>query len=72
MSKLSKQERDAIAALKHLAEKWPDTLMLFSWSGSLCVVSLDNGEVVAGIDGIPNDGGDPKNEIVNGISFLRR
>jgi hypothetical protein len=72
MSGLSKQERNAIAALKQLAEKWPDTLILFSWSGSLCVVSRDDGEVIAEIHGIPNGGGDPNNEIINGISYLRQ
>jgi hypothetical protein len=63
-------ERRAIASLERLAKRWPETLMLFSWSGTLCVVKLKedgssplhdgdpNSHVVATIHGITNDGGD--------------
>jgi hypothetical protein len=59
-------EKQAIAALERLAKRWPDTLTLFSWSGSLqCVdaeqlheqgLALPVGPVIQGID---NEGGDP-------------
>ena len=71
MSRLTKAERQSIHQLQKLAEDWPDTLELFSWSGSLCVVQISDGEVVATIPGIPNDGGDPNNETINGISYIR-
>lgn len=56
---LSSAEEEAIKTLEKLAKKWPKTLMLFSWSGSLVVVRQRGGEVLATIRGIPNDGGDP-------------
>lgn len=69
---LSSAEQDAIKALEKLAKKWPKTLMLFSWSGSLVVVRNRGGEVLASIRGIPNDGGDPGNYIdeESGREFL--
>lgn len=59
----------AIDALRALAEDWPPTLTLFSWSGTLCVCERPdrNGPLVVldQIPGIPNDGGDPsENDIV--------
>jgi hypothetical protein len=59
---ITKEEQRAIRTLKQLAKKWPDTLMLFSWSGSLCVMKKDVGglkAVIETIHGISNDGGDP-------------
>jgi hypothetical protein len=65
---LSEEEERAIAALQRLARKWPRSLKLFSWSGSLVVVPADaplgemddpSSAVLAAINGIPNDGGDP-------------
>jgi hypothetical protein len=68
---LTEEERKAIAALHRLAKRWPDTLTLFSWSGSLVVFKSDewNERDMDGIDasdyvtdtiqGITNDGGDP-------------
>ncbi len=63
---LTDEERKAIASLERLAKRWPQSLKLFSWSGSLCVMRadvslLDNPEaaVITYIEGIPNDGGDP-------------
>lgn len=35
---ISIEEKIAISALKRLAKKWPDTLWLFSASGTLCVM----------------------------------
>jgi hypothetical protein len=62
-------EQLAIAALKRLAKRWPQSLMLFSASGSLCVmpnkhagdhgdIGRDSSAVIEIIQGIPNDGGD--------------
>jgi hypothetical protein len=66
---LSQDEMSAILALQRLAKKWPRSLTLFSAAGSLVVLptGLDKGpdgrlsedDVLARIDGIPNDGGDP-------------
>jgi len=70
---LSPCEQSAIASLKRLATRWPPSLMLFSWSGTLCVVKLnedgqwegmdrhqvDRDAIVETIRGIRNDGGDP-------------
>lgn len=35
------EEDKAIRSLQRLAKRWPESLMLLSWSGSLCVVALD-------------------------------
>ncbi len=67
---LTRAEAKAIADLKALARRWPQTLRLFSWSGSLVVFKEDewaarkeademNDYTVDTIVGIPNDGGDP-------------
>ena len=37
----NREERLAIASLQRLAKRWPDTLGLFVFSGSLCVVRVD-------------------------------
>jgi hypothetical protein len=68
----TEKEAKAIRALQRLADKWPDTLWLFSCSGSLLVMRKDDqghhahvpgGGVnidyeLATIRGIDNDGGD--------------
>lgn len=70
MSEFTPAERKAINSLKRLAKKWPDTLMLFSWSGTLLAVKLNedgssplhdnpNDATMESIHGIYNDGGDP-------------
>ncbi len=67
---MTRAEAKAIAGLKALARRWPQTLKLFSWSGSLVVFKEDewaarkeademNDYTVDTIAGIPNDGGDP-------------
>jgi len=62
---LNYRERLAVAALQRLARRWPPSLKLFSWSGSLVIFDSDddlsdaNRGVLATIVGIPNDGGDP-------------
>lgn len=68
MDELTPEEMDAISAIKRLSFRWPESLMLFSWSGSLKVIRRSahangsnqamNDGVLATID-IPNDGGDP-------------
>jgi hypothetical protein len=66
---LTDNERRAIASLRRLAKRWPQSLMLFSASGTLCVMpnngedgfretSRDSEQVIETIHGIPNDGGD--------------
>ncbi len=64
------QEAKAIRALKRLAKTWPQSLLLFSASGTLCVMPNEGAEeggnelgrdpsrVIETIAGIPNDGGD--------------
>jgi hypothetical protein len=70
---LTQDERSAISALERLAKRWPDSLTLFSWSGSLHVFDSEtwrdhdrersgisaNDVTICTIEGIPNDGGDP-------------
>lgn len=67
---LTDEERKAVKSLERLAKKWPDTLMLFSWSGTLHVMLAEDVEraymadrgyddaSITTID-IRNDGGDP-------------
>ncbi len=57
---ITKEEQKAIKSLERLAKRWPQSLSLFSWSGSLCVVK-DGVSFGAEID-ILNDGGDPDEE----------
>jgi hypothetical protein len=63
MRELTKEEASAIRSLERLAKKWPQTLHLFSWSGSLVVMDAamvpSEDAVFTTIMGIPNDGGDP-------------
>jgi len=60
---VTKAEQQAIKALQKLAKTWPQSLELFSWSGSLTV--LKEGQdgrkclLPDNFHGIPNDGGDP-------------
>jgi hypothetical protein len=59
---ITEEEVKAIRSLKRLAKKWPKSLRLFSWSGSLVVTKANNYNlqaIVTGIEGIPNDAGDP-------------
>lgn len=68
---LTAEEARAVASLKRLAKRWPSSLKLFSAAGSLIVVPSGWGPmsgatsreleeaVIASIDGITNDGGDP-------------
>lgn len=56
---LTKEEEKAIASLKRLAKRWPETLHVFC-SGTMFVRKGGNGARfdVDVIHGIPNDGGD--------------
>jgi hypothetical protein len=65
---LTDEERRAIASLERLAKRWPRSLTLFSWSGTLCIVRSDadllnggnpNDAIITTVEGIPNGGGDP-------------
>lgn len=68
---LTKKEQNAINTLKRLGKRWPESLWLFSASGTLCVMRKKDGArvelpnwgvdqefVVTTIPGIENDGGD--------------
>jgi hypothetical protein len=60
---ITPEEAAAIRSLKRLAKKWPNSLHLFSWSGTLMVTKRNSNDIdaeIAIIDGIPNDGGDPQ------------
>jgi len=63
---LTKEEQKAIRKLENLAKKWPESLSLFSWSGSLNVIKDQS--VITVIIGIENDGGDPDDIDVYGNS----
>jgi hypothetical protein len=66
------EERRAIASLRRLARRWPESLWLFSASGNLMVMrarqdgshaklsnnGVDPDYILGQIYGIPNDGGD--------------
>ena len=70
---MNEQERVAVALLQELADLWPSSLLLFSWSGSLVVIRRATGEVVANIhDGLLNDGGDPECVIDGDTEYLLR
>ena len=58
---ITKEEQKAIKSLQRLAKSWPESLILFSWSGSLVVMRevSDRRADVASVHGIRNDGGDP-------------
>lgn len=72
---MSYTEEQLIAALRKLEKNWPDTHMLFSWSGSLCLMRKSllpacgsestnilesyNDAIVETFNRIESDGGDP-------------
>lgn len=71
MDDLTQEEKAAISALKRLAKRWPESLWLFSASGTLTVMRCGEGgehvkNELGGMDqdycldtiDIPNDGGD--------------
>jgi hypothetical protein len=60
---ITPEEAAAIRSLKRLAKKWPQSLRLFSWSGTLIIVKRNSDDIdasIAHIPNIPNDGGDPQ------------
>jgi hypothetical protein len=60
---ITPEEAAAIRSLKRLAKKWPQSLRLFSWSGTLIVVKRNSDDIdamITHIPNIPNDGGDPQ------------
>lgn len=64
---LTTEELKAIGGLRRLASRWPRSLMLASMDGELVVLrnresrmdgaNINQEEIVAEIDGIPNTGG---------------
>jgi len=55
---ITPEEAAAVQSLKRLARKWPGSLRLFSWSGTLIVVKRNSDGIdaeIATIKGIPND-----------------
>jgi len=67
---LTDEEDAAVRSLERLAKKFPRTISLFSWSGTLCVCKTHPDDepddtyeypfrVVTTIPKIINDGGDP-------------
>jgi hypothetical protein len=58
---LTDAESKAIKSLERLSKKWPDTLILFSWSGALEIIKRQDEKFyrITHISGIPNEGGDP-------------
>lgn len=60
---LTEEEDAAIRSLRRLAKRWPASLKLFGWSGSLYVMDAEmeagDAAVLADIGGISCDGGDP-------------
>jgi hypothetical protein len=72
MRELTKKEELTIKSLRSLAKKWPNDLMLYSNSGTLCVIDSDTCEVIDVI-GIPNDGGDAGSYIDDdGTEYIER
>lgn len=70
---ITKEEQSAIRSFQRLARKWPKSLELFSWSGSLVVTkagSEGRQVIVENIHGIRNDGGDPNDEIDQNADIL--
>lgn len=65
MRDLTSDERAAVNALRRIGKRWPKTIKLFSWSGSLVIFDTDDDladpihSVLATVPGIINDGGDP-------------
>lgn len=68
---VTKEEVKAIKALYRLSKKWPKTLSLFGWSGTLCVFkqNKEGKDCYASKDfnfrGMPCDGGDPSSDEVD-------
>ena len=63
---LTDEEERAVCAFLRLAKKWPRTLKLFSWSGTIVVLKPGDGRTMEqatieyiGRDQILNNGGDP-------------
>ncbi|WP_145977473.1 hypothetical protein [Rhodococcus sp. BS-15] len=67
VDEFTEEETRAIRSLERLAKKWPASLTLLSWSGSLMVFHTEDVRSGRGLRsalghtvyGISNDGGDP-------------
>lgn len=63
---LTPDEQNAVNTLNRLAKRWPKTIKLFSWSGTLVIFDADDtlsrpGDTELAVinRGIISDGGDP-------------
>lgn len=68
--RLTTEEQSAIKSLHRLSKKWPRSLSLFSYSGTLCICRCQDGlqYIVDTVHDIPNDGGDPdQDEVVQDV-----
>ena len=68
---LTTKEEKAITKLKTAAKGWPQTISLFSFSGTLLVVDTQTNQVFQTIANIPSDGGDPGAVEVDEVTFLK-
>ncbi len=71
---ITPEEAAAIRSLKRLAKKWPNSLKLFSWSGSLHVIKRNSNDIdasIATISNIPSDGGDPNESPSAGVAHSK-
>jgi hypothetical protein len=71
---ITPEEAAALRSLKRLATKWPKSLRLFSWSGSLHVTKRNSNDIdasIATISNIPNDGGDPSEFPSAGVAHTK-
>lgn len=62
---ITADEEKAIRSLRRLAKKWPQSIRLFSWSGTLWITKINSNGIealVTEVKNIPNDGGDPNME----------
>lgn len=72
MVNLTNEEKSAVASLKRLAQKWPDSLWLFSANGSLHVMKLNpdgSRRVHANIAGDDRAGGMDQDAVIATIDI---
>jgi len=68
---VTKEEVKAMKALERLSKKWPNSLQLFGWAGTLTVLKKNEEDKFVCVDGICNlrgmycDGGDPSSDEVD-------
>ena len=66
---ITKEEQKVIRSLERLIKKWPQSLSLFGWAGSFCVMKKGKDGrlclIDADISNVCCDGGDPSDVEVN-------